>query len=558
MNSQVVCKKCGMTFEAADLENDRPIQCPGCMSTIEKIDLPTAVEVGGYQVFELLGQGGMGQVYRATSKDGKQVALKVMSQELVESEELTERFRREMKIMASLSHENIVGVIDQGETTDFTFFVMELIEGDNLRNIMRKGPLEERRVMDISIQVLRALGYAHSKGIIHRDIKPENIMFDKNGVVKVTDFGLARKAQYGSDQQSITAANAFLGTESYMSPEQKINPKSVTHKSDIYSYGVVLYEMLTGGNLPMGLFQPPSCHRHVNEYWDSFIYRLLDINPEMRPKNCQEIIDELENLGKEESDARASIPKKGEKKKGVIEKINDGDDLIYRENVRIEEECQKMVGEALDFSQAGDFEKALPLWERALATASTEDSRTNIAQWINVCKEKIAEKLVAQQITFLCPHCRKTFNKPADEELPSEFPCPKCNGKLKFDKGQKRIFPIKEAKGYEPPPLQNRASDPNPGSSSRIRPKSTLFGAMWNNTLFFVGILFVIDVTNPGLLNHAVDWLDLTVFKKQIPLGSVAFAENIRMLLVVLLLFFSANSLYRGFQFYNSGHRSDN
>ncbi|HNV70080.1 MAG TPA: protein kinase [Candidatus Ozemobacteraceae bacterium] len=296
MIRSVFCPKCRLRFEVIESPRLDSARCPHCAGQLDLGQHSHTVEkLGHYQIIEMIGQGGMGQVFKARNPDGKLVAVKLMSIDLMSSAELTERFEREMDILASLQHENIVQLLDRGVTSAYKYFVMELVEGVTLRSLINTGSLTEAKIASIAVESLKALGYAHAKGIIHRDIKPENILFDRHGKVKITDFGLARRLSTASgDSQGLTATNAFMGTENYMSPEQKINPKAVTHKSDIYSFGVLLYEMLTGGHLPMGLFQPPSSFKTLDDFWDRLCFRMLDINPDLRPENGVALAQEIE------------------------------------------------------------------------------------------------------------------------------------------------------------------------------------------------------------------------------------------------------------------------
>ncbi|NLI80051.1 MAG: protein kinase [Candidatus Riflebacteria bacterium] len=294
MIKKLNCTACGISFEAFSFPLAQQLRCPNCASMVDSQAGKELEEIGGYRLFEMLGQGGMGQVFRAEAPDGKRYALKVMAAASAESPELQERFEREMSIMASLDHENIVRLVDRGTSGSARFFVMELVEGTTLRHLIRMGKLTNPEIVNITCQALIALQHAHSHGVVHRDIKPENILITNDGQVKVTDFGLARQEAW--EGASLTKTNAYMGTENYMSPEQKINPKGVTTKTDIYSLGVVLYEMLSGGMLPFGVFQPPSAFRPVDEFWDRLTFRLLDLDPSQRPASCEEVLLEIRDF----------------------------------------------------------------------------------------------------------------------------------------------------------------------------------------------------------------------------------------------------------------------
>lgn len=197
---------------------------------------------GRYKLGERIAAGGMGSVFLATDqKLGRQVALKLLRDSLAEDARFVERFRREARSAASLSHPNVAGVYDYGKEAGRHFIVMEHAAGRDLARLLREeGPLEPGRALGIAAQVGDALGAAHDMKMVHRDIKPGNIIVDKNNKVKVTDFGIAR----ASGDSTLTATGSVLGTAHYLSPEQASGGK-VEPPSDIYSLGIVLYEMLT-------------------------------------------------------------------------------------------------------------------------------------------------------------------------------------------------------------------------------------------------------------------------------------------------------------------------
>ncbi len=203
--------------------------------------------IGKYRVLEALGRGGMARVYRAYHPQlDRYVAIKVLRSDLLEEQDLLARFQREARAIASLRHPNIVQVFDFDTFAGNYYMVMELLEGDSLRARLngyrsagQRMPLPE--LMQIISAVLKGLGYAHSQGIIHRDIKPANIMLTRQGEAVVTDFGIAQIL--GSNQ--MTASGLLMGTLSYMAPEQGLHG-SCDQRSDLYSLGIVFYEMLTG------------------------------------------------------------------------------------------------------------------------------------------------------------------------------------------------------------------------------------------------------------------------------------------------------------------------
>ncbi|WP_461395447.1 serine/threonine-protein kinase, partial [Deferrisoma sp.] len=204
-------------------------------------------EVGNYRIAGRIGQGGMATVYKGIQASlDRPVAIKVISKNLAEDPELRERFLRESHIIARLAHPNIIHVIDRGITRDGRpFFVMEYVEGTDLARWIREGGLDANRRLDLMTQVCKALAYAHKNGVVHRDIKPGNILVDLDGNARVLDFGIAQFADEALEGDA-TGAGVVMGTLAYMSPEQRVDSRAVTPASDIYSLGVVLYELFAG------------------------------------------------------------------------------------------------------------------------------------------------------------------------------------------------------------------------------------------------------------------------------------------------------------------------
>src|ERR671938_1454652 len=198
---------------------------------------------GRYRLDAQIGAGGMSTVYRAFDQTlERRVAIKLMHREIASDSGQLERFRREARAVARLSHPHIVGVIDAGEDEGRPYIVFEYVEGETLKErIRRMGRLPVDEEIAYAIEIARALGCAHSHGIVHRDIKPQNVLIDPEGSAKVTDFGIARSLE----EEGLTADGRVLGTTDYVSPEQAMG-RPVTGQSDLYSLGVVLYEMLTG------------------------------------------------------------------------------------------------------------------------------------------------------------------------------------------------------------------------------------------------------------------------------------------------------------------------
>jgi serine/threonine protein kinase len=197
-----------------------------------------------YELEELVGTGGMSSVYRAHDRLlERHVAIKVLHEQFTADGEYVERFRREARAVAQLSHPNIVTVIDRGEQDERQFIVFEYVEGENLKALVdREGPLPEREAIELALQVARALGFAHEQGLVHRDVKPQNVLLNDGNHAKVTDFGIARSLDV---QGGLTQTGTVMGTSDYIAPEQARGSR-VDAQSDIYSLGTVLYELLTG------------------------------------------------------------------------------------------------------------------------------------------------------------------------------------------------------------------------------------------------------------------------------------------------------------------------
>ena len=215
--------------------------------------LATGTRVGPYEVLALLGEGGMGQVYRARDERlAREVALKVVHADLAQDVERLRRFENEARAAGALNHPNIVAVYDTGQTDGSPYIVSELLQGETLRDRMATGSLGTRKAVEYSVQIARGLAAAHEKGIVHRDLKPENLFLTKDGLVKILDFGIAKLGRPGEATAGRTSTpspkrgpGTVLGTVGYMSPEQ-VRGLLADHRSDLFAFGTVLFEMLSG------------------------------------------------------------------------------------------------------------------------------------------------------------------------------------------------------------------------------------------------------------------------------------------------------------------------
>lgn len=217
----------------------------------------TKIQLPGYELLEILGRGGMGEVWKARQLSlGRTVAVKILPARLAKDQEFVTRFEKEATALASLSHPNIIQIIDRGLAGDHYFFAMELVTGCSLRERIGSGRMEPPDALRLVVQLCRAVDYAHEQNIVHRDLKPENVLIDNRGHIKVADFGLA-VIRHSEQRLQLTATAVAMGTINYMAPEQRRDAKSVDGRADIYSIGVMLYELLTG-ELPLGRFKLPS------------------------------------------------------------------------------------------------------------------------------------------------------------------------------------------------------------------------------------------------------------------------------------------------------------
>jgi serine/threonine protein kinase len=348
MNNQTACATCGKSL---------PTGAPGglCPECLIKVGLGSGVDIGAdteagarrtgfvpptvaelapkfpqLEILEFIGQGGMGAVYQARQKElDRIVALKILPPDIGQDAAFAERFTREARALARLNHPGIVTIHDFGRADGLFFFVMEFVDGVNLRQLLHTGRVSAREALAIVPQICDALQFAHDAGIVHRDIKPENILLDRRGRVKVADFGLAKivgnvaqasspagsggvpaasagtgPAEPGgsanpqaatSALQDLTDAGKIMGTPQYMSPEQITAPGEVDHRADIYALGVVFYQMLTG-ELPGKRVEPPSKKVAIDVRLDEVVLRALEQKPELRYQQASVLKTEVETI----------------------------------------------------------------------------------------------------------------------------------------------------------------------------------------------------------------------------------------------------------------------
>jgi tRNA A-37 threonylcarbamoyl transferase component Bud32 len=259
-----------------------------------------------FDVLELLGQGGMGAVYRARQRKlDREVALKILPAELGQDATFSERFAREAKAIARLNHPGVVGIHDYGEAGPYHYLVLELVEGANLRELAAGEPIGVAEALRLLRELCAAVDYAHRQDVIHRDLKPENVLVDGEGRVRVVDFGLAKVADAARHSllPSLTGTRVAVGTPHYMAPEQLEGIGVIDAQADVYSLGVLAYELLTG-RLPLGRFPAPSEEvPGLDPAIDAVVMEALDRDPARRPQGVAALLERLEGA-KAEAPAR--------------------------------------------------------------------------------------------------------------------------------------------------------------------------------------------------------------------------------------------------------------
>ncbi len=288
---QGLCPKCLLAAVSTPTEAGQPADSnpPPPLQTV-------AAAFPQLEILHLIGQGGMGVVYKARQpRLDRLVALKLLPQSLAADATFAERFNREARVLARLNHPNIVTVHDFGQSAGFFYLLMEFVDGVNLRQAMQAGRFTPQQAMMLVPKICEALQFAHDEGILHRDIKPENILLDTRGRLKIADFGIAKLVGEAREKVTLTASGQTVGTPHYMAPEQLEHPQDLDQRADIYSLGVVFYEMLTG-ELPIGRFAPPSAKATVDPRVDDVVFHALEKEREKRFRSATEVKTSVEAI----------------------------------------------------------------------------------------------------------------------------------------------------------------------------------------------------------------------------------------------------------------------
>ena len=279
------------------------------------MSLSPGTRLGAYEIVSPLGAGGMGEVYRAhDARLDREVAIKVLTESLAKDASALARFEREAMSVARLSHPNILSIYEFAQDAGTAFVVMELVDGETLRARLASGPIPPRKAIAYALQIAKGIGAAHARGIVHRDLKPENVMITRDDLVKILDFGLAKPMDVGGSDQTrgaslATSAGTVLGTFGYMAPEQ-VRAQAVDHRADMFAFGAVLYEMLTGRRAFKGetaadtmsaiLTKDPEdldlARLSISPGLERTVRRCLEKTPELRFQSANDLAFALETL----------------------------------------------------------------------------------------------------------------------------------------------------------------------------------------------------------------------------------------------------------------------
>ncbi|MBI5526914.1 MAG: serine/threonine protein kinase [Deltaproteobacteria bacterium] len=305
------CAKCNIAFTVQRPDTPQASRAPSQVAQGSRPPAPPPPAPGddtmvvqpfpqlpGFEIIEVIGKGGMGTVYKARQVSlNRVVAIKILAHELAVDKDFIDRFNREASALAKLSHPNIVPIIDKGSHEGVYYFVMDFVQGNTLRDMLRGNRLPPEDAVKISLQVCRAIAHAHANGVVHRDMKPENVLLDREQNVRIADFGLADIVGFQT-WGTLTGSGMAMGTAHYMAPEQRRDAKRVDRRADIYSMGIMVYEMLTG-EIPQGHFKKPSEHTAgIPTSFDRIVIKCLQTSPDDRYQSAEDLA----------KDIRAAIP----------------------------------------------------------------------------------------------------------------------------------------------------------------------------------------------------------------------------------------------------------
>ncbi|MBE7500743.1 MAG: serine/threonine protein kinase [Verrucomicrobiales bacterium] len=306
-----LCPQClmrvGLATQTGTVDDSAPVRSSVAPPSVAEV----ARRFPHLEILECLGHGGMGVVFKARQpKLDRLVALKVLLPERAGDPRFAERFTREARALARLNHPNIVAIHDSGEADGMFYLLMEYVEGSTLRQALRAGRLAPETALALVPAICEALEFAHQQGVVHRDIKPENVLLTPQGRVKLADFGIAKLVHPEPATPALTEDRSVVGTPHYMAPEQIEHPQRVDHRADIYSLGVVFYEMLTG-ELPLGKFPPPSRQVRVDVRVDEVVLHALEKEPSRRYQHVSEVRTDVQDIRRSSPTLRGETPPPG-------------------------------------------------------------------------------------------------------------------------------------------------------------------------------------------------------------------------------------------------------